>query len=70
MIHTEVLGMRLEDALDVLRHAGETEIEILDSSAPKAQREQGIRRVVRVRDHQLTVCTFLDVPMRNTTSQE
>ena len=70
MIHTELLGMRLEDALDVLQRTGETKAEILDSSAPRAQREHGIRRVVRVREGQLTVCTFLDTPMQNMTSQE
>ncbi len=52
--------MRLEDALEKLRCAGEPRPEILYSAAPKAEREQGVKRVVRVRPGQLTVCTFLD----------
>jgi len=60
LIGTELLGMRLEDALEKLRCAVEPRPEILYSAAPKGERAQGVMRVVRVRPGQLTVCTFLD----------
>lgn len=51
--------MRLEDALDILRAQGE-QMQVVQSRGPRAERDGGTLRVVRVRPGQMTVCAFLD----------
>ena len=55
---SELLGMRMEDALKQLREQGET-AEVVVSSNPRG-RDEGTLRVVRVRPGQITVCAFKD----------
>ena len=55
----DLLGMRLEDAQNLLRAQGE-EAKIVLSRAPRTERDAGTLRVVRVRPGELTVCAFLD----------
>ena len=55
----DLLGMRLDDALALLEARGET-AEVLISSSPRGQREDGTLRVVRVRPGQITACAFMD----------
>lgn len=55
---SELLGMRMEDALKQLREQGET-AEVVVSSNPR-RRDEGTLRVVRVRPGQITVCAFKD----------
>jgi len=59
LTHEELLGMRLEDALVLLRAQGE-EPEIVQSRGVRVERSGGTLRVVRVRPGQVTVCAFLD----------
>ena len=55
----DLLGMRLEDALALLRERGET-AEVVISASPRGQREDGTLRVVRIRPGQITACAFMD----------
>lgn len=55
----ELLGMRLEDALEILRAQGE-QMQVAQSRGPRVERDGGTLRVVRVRPGQMTVCAFLD----------
>ena len=56
---SELLGMRMEDALDRLRRHG-MDAEVVVSSSPRGERPDGSLRVVRVRPGQITVCAFMD----------
>ena len=56
---SELLGMRMEDALDRLRQNG-MDAEVVVSSSPRGERPDGSLRVVRVRPGQITVCAFMD----------
>ncbi len=55
----KVLGMRLEDALKILRAMG-IEPAVVTTTAPRTQREGGTLRVIRVRDGEITVSAFQD----------
>jgi len=57
---TDLLGLRLEDALERLEQRGADTPEVLVSSGPRGERADGTLRVVRVRPGQLTVCAFMD----------
>lgn len=54
-----VLGMRLEEALDLLRAMG-MEPAVVTTVAPRTQREGGTLRVIRVREGEITVSAFQD----------
>jgi len=54
-----VLGMRLDDALALAYQKG-LEPTIVHTSAPRAQREGGTLRVIRVREGEWTVSAFMD----------
>lgn len=54
-----VLGMKLEDALAVVRAAG-IEPTVITTRAPRDQRSGGTLRVVRVRGNEVTVSAFMD----------
>lgn len=54
-----VLGMRLDEALQILRGMG-IEPEIVTTTEPRNQREGGTLRVIRVRDGEITVSAFQD----------
>lgn len=56
-----VLGMRLEDALSLCREQGAAEPAIVATHAPRGQRSEGTLRVVRVREGEWTVSSFMDI---------
>jgi len=55
-----VLGMRLEDALRLCRAQGMAEPAIIATHAPRGQRSEGSLRVIRVREGEWTVSSFMD----------
>ena len=55
----ELLGMRLEDALALMRERG-LEASVISTCAPRNQQEGGTLRVIRVRGCELTVSAFQD----------
>lgn len=55
----QVLGMRLEDALTLLRAEG-IDPKIVTTTEPRNQREGGTLRVIRVRKGEITVSAFQD----------
>ena len=54
-----VLGMRLEDAVTMLRGMG-MEPAIVTTAAPRNQREGGTLRAIRVREGEIVVSAFQD----------
>ncbi len=54
-----LLGMRLEDAQAVLREQG-VSVRVVYTAAPRAAREGGTLRVIRVREGEVTVSAFQD----------
>ena len=55
----DLLGLRLEDALALLRERGVTPT-VVTARAPRNPREDGTLRVIRVRGAELTVSAFQD----------
>ena len=55
----DLLGLRLEEALSILAARGVTPT-VVETSAPRKQREGGTLRVIRVRGTELTVSAFQD----------
>ena len=55
----DVLGLRLEDALSLLRERGVNPTVVI-THAPRNPREEGTLRVIRVRGSELTVSAFQD----------
>ena len=55
-----VLGMRLDDALALCRARGMAEPVIIATHAPRGQRSEGTLRVIRVREGEWTVSSFMD----------
>lgn len=55
----QVLGMRLEGALAILRARG-IDPKIVTTTEPRNQREGGTLRVIRVREGEITVSAFQD----------
>ena len=55
-----VLGMRLDDALALWRSHHLPEPSIVAAHAPRSQRSEGSLRVIRVREGQWTVSSFMD----------
>ena len=55
-----VLGMRLDDALALCREHNMAEPVIVATHAPRSQRSEGSLRVIRVREGEWTVSSFLD----------
>ena len=55
----DLLGLRLEDALSILAARGVTPT-VVETSAPRKQREGGTLRVIRVRGTELTFSAFQD----------
>ena len=55
----DLLGLRLEDALSLLKARGVTPT-VVEARAPRNPREGGTLRVIRVRDTELTVSAFQD----------
>lgn len=60
MSAVNVLGMRLDAALSLCRAQGMAEPEIIVTQAPRLQRSEGTLRVIRVREGQWTVSSFMD----------
>ena len=60
MSTVNVLGMRLDAALALCRAQGMAEPEIIATQAPRGQRSEGTLRVIRVREGQWTVSSFMD----------
>ncbi len=54
-----LLGMRLEDALSLLKAEG-IEVKVVQTVAPRTARESGTLRVIRVREGEVTVSGFQD----------
>ena len=66
---TDILGLPLEKALDVLKQEGAGDITIIRYAAPRAKDTRGTLRVVRAEKDNtvLTVCAFKDhIDMENT----
>ena len=59
----KVLGMRLEDALEILRGMG-MEPNVVTTVAPRTQREGGTLRVIRVRSGEIIVSAFQDAVVK------
>ena len=55
----DLLGLRLEDALSLLKERGVTPT-VVKTFAPRNPREDGTWRVIRVRGCELTVSAFQD----------
>ena len=55
----DLLGLRLEDALSLMASRGVTPT-VIETRAPRSQREGGTLRVIRVRGTELTVSAFQD----------
>lgn len=56
---THLLGLTLEEALQILREEG-IEPEVVKTFAPGKEEREGTLRVIRVRDRELTVGCFPD----------
>jgi len=60
----DLLGMRLEDAAELMRRRG-MEPDIILTCAPRGQREEGEKRVIRVRGNELTASVFqVELPVQ------
>ena len=55
----DLLGLRLEDALARLEARG-VAVTVVTTRAPRASRDGGTQRVIRVRGNELTVGIFQD----------
>ena len=65
---TEILGLKLEDALKLLAETGNTDVRVVEYMAPRAEKDpRGTLRVVRFRPdkNELTVCAFRDDALVN-----
>ena len=59
----DLLGMLLEDAVELMRQRG-MEPEIILTRAPRGERDEGEKRVIRVRGNELTASVFqVDLPI-------
>jgi len=59
---TELLGLPLDTALDLLKQKGISDVRVEIYTAPRDENTRGTLRIVRVRDggRYLTVCRFSD----------
>ena len=65
---TELLGLKLENALKLLAEAGNTDVRVVEYMAPRAEKDpRGTLRVVRFQadKSELTVCAFRDDALLN-----
>ena len=65
---TELMGLKLEDALKLLTDAGNTDVRVVEYMAPRAEKDpRGTLRVVRFQPdkNELTVCAFRDDALLN-----
>ena len=65
---TELLGLKLEDALKLLSGKGITDVRVVEYSAPRAEKDpRGTLRVVRFlqAQNELIVCAFNDDVLKN-----
>ena len=65
---TEILGLKLEDALELLAEGGNTDVRVKEYSAPRAEKNpRGTLRAVRFdkKTNCLTVCAFNDDALKN-----
>lgn len=60
-MNEELLGLRLEEAAEILKERG-TEPVVIRTDAPRGEKREGNLRVIRVRGNELTVSAFLYGP--------
>lgn len=60
-MNEELLGLRLEEAAEILRTRG-IEPVVVRTDTPRGEKREGNLRVIRVRGNELTVSAFLSGP--------